>query len=130
MLERKNRNQFEEFQNYLGRILSARNIMEREDSESEPKAPDLAKTVTFQVTDDCNLRCTYCYQINKGKRKMTFEMAKDFINMLIKESYEEGSFVDVNTSPGIIFEFIGGEPLLEIDLIDEICEYIKWKTTC
>ena len=132
MLDRKNRNQFEEFQNYLGRILLARDLMEDSDEERLAKLNDKkssvpAKTVTFQVTDDCNLRCTYCYQINKGKRKMTFEMAKDFVDMLIRESYEEGSFVDVNTTPGVIIEFIGGEPLLEIDLIDKICEYVKWR---
>ena len=34
----------------------------------------LSKTVTFQVTDACNLACKYCYQINKGTRKMSFEV--------------------------------------------------------
>ena len=35
-----------------------------------------AKEFTFQVTDDCNLACTYCYQTNKGKRRMKLETAK------------------------------------------------------
>ena len=26
----------------------------------------LVKTITFQITDDCNLCCSYCYQQNKG----------------------------------------------------------------
>ena len=33
-------------------------------------------TCTFSVTDDCNLRCSYCYQINKGHHVMTFDTAK------------------------------------------------------
>jgi sulfatase maturation enzyme AslB (radical SAM superfamily) len=32
--------------------------------------------ITFQVTDNCNLNCSYCYQINKGKHVMPFEIAK------------------------------------------------------
>ena len=39
----------------------------------------LSRTVTFQVTDSCNLACTYCYQINKGTRVMKFETAKKLI---------------------------------------------------
>ena len=128
----KSRNQFEEYQNFLSRILNAKYVVEDSKTfdevyEANEKTPQNAKTVTFQVTDNCNLKCTYCYQINKGTRKMSFETAKAFVDVLVKESYEPGSFVDINTTPGIIVEFIGGEPLLEIDLIDEICEYIKWK---
>ena len=26
----------------------------------------LTQTVTFQVTDDCNLACKYCYQIGRA----------------------------------------------------------------
>ena len=28
-------------------------------------------TFTFQVTDDCCLRCTYCYELNKQHNYMT-----------------------------------------------------------
>jgi sulfatase maturation enzyme AslB (radical SAM superfamily) len=37
--------------------------------------PMATSTVTFQVTDACNLACTYCYQINKGNHRMSFETA-------------------------------------------------------
>ena len=30
-------------------------------------------TFTFQVTDDCCLRCTYCYELNKQHNYMTKE---------------------------------------------------------
>lgn len=83
----------------------------------------LSRTVTFQVTDECNLCCTYCYQINKGKRKMKFEYAKKLIDMLLSGDPRLGGYVDVKTSPGIIIEFIGGEPFLCVDLIDQICTY-------
>lgn len=81
----------------------------------------LARTCTFQVTDDCNLACTYCYQINKGTRKMSFETAKKFVNLIL----DGCEYINPEISPGIIFEFIGGEPFLEIDLISKICDYIE-----
>lgn len=123
-MESKIRIKFEQYQDYLSRLLDAKENFEEEEVLRD-RGP--AKTATFQVTDDCNLKCTYCYQINKGKRKMTFEIAKQFVDLLVRDSYNEGTYVSLDTTPGIVFEFIGGEPLLEIDLINEICEYIEWK---
>ena len=79
--------------------------------------------VTFQVTDDCNLRCTYCYQINKGKHSMSFDIAKRFIDMLIENNENTREYVDTRNKRAVIIEFIGGEPVLEIDLIDKITDY-------
>lgn len=79
-----------------------------------------AKNVTFQVTDDCNLRCTYCYQIHKGHHSMPFDVAKRFIDMLLNDETE---YINKENSGGVIIEFIGGEPFLEIDLINQITDY-------
>ena len=85
------------------------------------------KTVTFQVTEDCNLCCTYCYQINKSKNTMSFETAKAFVDLLIEDSYKENTYVSLTSTAGVIVEFIGGEPLLEIELIDKIVDYFRNK---
>lgn len=82
----------------------------------------LSKTVTFQVTDACNLACKYCYQINKGTRKMSFETAKKFVDYLLTAD-ESNTYINPKNSPWLIIEFIGGEPLLEIELIDKIMDY-------
>ncbi len=47
---------------------------------------------------------------------MTFDIAKKAIDYLLSYSFKEDS---------VIWEFIGGEPFLEIDLIDKISDYIK-----
>lgn len=86
----------------------------------------LTRTVTFQVTDACNLACKYCYQINKGHREMPFETAKLFVDKLL--SGEDGFKEYLGNSPGIILEFIGGEPFLEVDLIDKIVDYFRTQT--
>lgn len=89
--------------------------------------PTVAKTVTFQVTDDCNLKCSYCYQINKGHRKMSFETAKKFIDLLIsgEKGFEE--YFYSSKTPGIILDFIGGEPMIEYELLDSIMDYFQYK---
>lgn len=107
---------FEQWQDMIARIYPELN-----DSDNPTKC--LSRTITFQVTDECNLCCTYCYQINKGKRKMKFEYAKKLIDMLLTGDPRLGGYVDVETSPGIIIEFIGGEPFLQVELIDQICTY-------
>ena len=81
------------------------------------------RTITFQITDDCNLCCSYCYQINKGHHKMSFEIAKKFIDKLLHNDKLIENYVKSKNSLGVILEFIGGEPLLEIDLIDQIIDY-------
>lgn len=83
----------------------------------------LTKTVTFQVTDDCNLACKYCYQINKGKRRMSLDTAKKFVDMLLDATPEDNSYINPVNSPFLIIEFIGGEPFLGIELIDQIMDY-------
>lgn len=88
----------------------------------------LTRTVTFQVTDKCNLACTYCYQINKSVRRMKFEDAKLFIDKLLSGEDGFNEYVSVKNSPGIVIEFIGGEPFLEVDLIDQIVDYFRLRT--
>lgn len=83
------------------------------------------KTITFQVTENCNLCCTYCYQINKSPNIMSFETAKAFIDLLIEDSYKDHTYVSISSTVGIIVEFIGGEPLLEIELMDQIVDYFR-----
>ena len=88
----------------------------------------LSINVTFVVTERCNLRCKYCYESHDahehGKR-MTKEVADKGLEMLFNEELHKGYFKQ-KEKPGIILEFIGGEPLLEIDLIDYITDRFKY----
>lgn len=77
-----------------------------------------AQTITFIITEDCNLRCKYCYITHKSSNNiMSFDTAKKFIDYILT--------VNVNRSEAVIIEFIGGEPFIEIDLLDQICDYFK-----
>ena len=87
--------------------------------EKESWKAGIAKTVTFIVTKDCQLGCKYCYLVGKNsKERMSWETAKRAVDYILEH---EKDFPEES----VIFDFIGGEPFLEIDLIDKICDYIK-----
>ena len=78
-----------------------------------------AKSITFIVTKDCQLACKYCYLVGKNsKERMNWGVAKQAIDYILEreEEFREES---------VIWDFIGGEPFIEIDLIDRICDYLK-----
>lgn len=79
--------------------------------------------ITFQVTDACNLACTYCYQHNKTPATMTFDTAKKFIDILLAGDERSIKYINSYSTMGAIINFIGGEPFLEIELINQITEY-------
>lgn len=79
----------------------------------------MAKNITFIVTKDCQLACKYCYLVGKNtKERMSWDTAKSAIDYILDNQQE---FPEV----AVVWDFIGGEPFLEIDLIDKICDYIK-----
>lgn len=42
------------------------------------------RQISFIVTQNCNLRCKYCYMVNKNdEHKMTFQVAKDGIDFFL-----------------------------------------------
>lgn len=81
-----------------------------------------AHDITFVVTEDCNLRCKYCYISGKASEKvMSIETAKKAVDYLLDNP-------EMFNSEAVVWNFIGGEPTLETDLIDQICDYIKTET--
>lgn len=79
----------------------------------------MAKNITFIVTKDCQLACKYCYLVGKNiKERMSWETAKSFIDFVLSKE-------DEFREESVVWDFIGGEPFLEIELIDKICDYLK-----
>lgn len=79
----------------------------------------MAKNITFIVTKDCQLACKYCYLVGKNeKERMTWDVAKKAIDYILRHKH-------MFPQPSVVWDFIGGEPFLEIDLIDKICDYLK-----
>lgn len=80
--------------------------------------------ITLQLTQNCNLRCSYCIysldsnfgQRTHSKKHMTWSTAKKAIDFYHKHSS------DTKTAS---INFYGGEPLLEFNLIKKCVEYSK-----
>lgn len=52
---------------------------------------------------------------------MSFDVAKKFIDDLLSNKYD---YLNQDNTKGLIVEFIGGEPFLEIELMTQIAEYL------
>lgn len=91
------------------------------------KCGKAVRTFTFQVTEDCPLRCVYCYQPVKMKHFMDFDTAKTAIDMLFTQANNPDFVFSYEKTFGIIFDFIGGEPFVAIDVVTQIIDYIEDK---
>ncbi|MGA2158234.1 MAG: radical SAM protein [Dehalococcoidia bacterium] len=74
--------------------------------------------VTLHIANDCNLNCSYCYanggNYNEPKKLMNENKAVEIIDFLIsKFSYING------------LVFFGGEPLLNVKVIERVCGYLS-----
>lgn len=67
----------------------------------------------LNLTFNCNLTCAYCFIREKKHERMTVTTARKAVDLLI----ERAAFPAVNIT------LIGGEPLLEFDLIKQIVPY-------
>ena len=73
------------------------------------------KRVMLMITENCNLKCSYCYEHEKGTRGMAFTTAKTILDNNL------GNITDIKP---IILELFGGEPFLNFSLIKQIDDYI------
>jgi uncharacterized protein len=113
-------------------------LMELEHSEvivcgdgtvEKPKVPVKSfplQRIVLNITNQCNLACSYCYEYSEdkiskteGKPKfMTSSIAEASIDMLIKESADR---------PSIHVTFFGGETLLNFPMLRSAVDYAKRK---
>ncbi|MBW4704659.1 MULTISPECIES: radical SAM/SPASM domain-containing protein [unclassified Micromonospora] len=92
------------------------------DSNAETlRASSLADGADFAVnvnlTNICNLACTYCFAEGGDYGRMKEAMGEHSVAWIFR-------FIDENVAPGqrVRFEFFGGEPLANFALISKICE--------
>lgn len=77
---------------------------------------------SLMLTHQCNLRCIYCFEKFKGNRFMTFETAKKVLSQEFKE-FEK----IMNDENRMGIDFMGGEPMLNFELIKQIYEWVMAK---
>lgn len=76
------------------------------------------RTIKLNISNTCNMACKYCYA-NEGNygvkdAMMTVEVAQDICDFIIKKFPKIKKIM-----------FFGGEPLLNIDVIETVCNKLK-----
>ena len=113
----------------LIRELSYAQVLVSEQSRTVPPPasppPDLPlQALVLNVTNQCNLSCTYCYEFGadkiatpQGKPKfMTLETAKTSVDFLLGQSAGRKA---------VSITFFGGETLMNFPLLKEVVAYAK-----
>lgn len=72
-------------------------------------------TCWLHITNDCNLRCKYCY-IHKSHSNMPNSIVYESIDKMLESCR-------TNNYPKLCLMLVGGEPLMRFDLIKEIVNY-------
>ena len=74
------------------------------------------QSATIWLTENCNLKCRYCYEgQEKGKRKFAISNITALISFIEREILESAKKEDK-----VIISFHGGEPLLELKMMKNI----------
>lgn len=73
------------------------------------------KKIMLILTENCNLRCSYCYELEKIHLTMNFDTAKNVI---------EKSLSEMKGYDSAVIELHGGEPFLNFELIKEIDDFV------
>jgi len=87
--------------------------------------------LTLSVTEECNLSCGYPYQRKHSRKSMSFSTAKKAVDLYMKHSPDmiipdtRNPDADNHVSDLSSIGFYGGEPLLNIELISKVLDYVK-----
>lgn len=80
------------------------------------------KAMCLLISQDCNLRCEYCFastgDFGLGRKLMDFETGKKAIDFLLKNSGDREN---------LELDFFGGEPLMNFDVVKQIVVYARSK---
>lgn len=74
--------------------------------------------LSLEIINACNLNCSYCYLGEKKNKVISIGDATKAIDIGIHEAQKQ-------YDKQLVIYFIGGEPLLEFELITRIIEYTK-----
>jgi uncharacterized protein len=91
-----------------------------------PLAPFPLTTMVLNVTNQCNLSCTYCYEYGEDKivdtengkqpKFMSEETARDSVEFMLREA---------GTNPTAHITFFGGETLLNFPVLQKTIAYAR-----
>lgn len=70
------------------------------------------KSISLILSEACNLNCSYCYIVDKqSKKKISFDLFVEEFEKIYDETED------------YIFDIMGGEPLMQMELVSQFIEY-------
>jgi len=120
----------EQLQEFLESLINKHFLVEGEEVNPSYIIPDenyikdgkMLEHLRLNVTETCNLRCSYCYErvseVWNQKRIMGWDVAKKAIDQFL-------FYIQKNEKKKISVRFFGGEPLLNWELVENSMDYIK-----
>ena len=85
--------------------------------------------ITFEVTDACNLKCTYCgygeFYSDYDKREDKMLPVSKAFRLLDYVNELWNSPKNISYNRNVYISFYGGEPLLNMNFIQKVVEYIE-----
>lgn len=92
-------------------------------SEIHKEVQSKAKTLILEITEECNLRCTYCVfdeshmdERNHSSQVMPIELAYEAVRAFYNRTNQDEGYI----------VFYGGEPLLAMDTIKLIVDFANY----
>ena len=80
---------------------------------------------SFNLTQGCNLKCSYCFTYGRSAKRMSFDIGKKGIDFLIKNCREADLNQLSDKKRSVDIAFWGGEPLLEWELLKDLVIYAE-----
>ncbi|MEG0214957.1 MAG: radical SAM protein [Hungatella sp.] len=120
----------EKLQEFFDSLIRKQFLVEGEEVDPSYMIPDdhyikegkMLEHLRLNVTETCNLRCSYCYErvseVWNQKRIMSWDVAKKAIDQFL-------FYIKKNEKKKISVRFFGGEPLLNWDLVEKSMDYIQ-----
>lgn len=84
-------------------------------------------SVTIQLTEKCNLACTYCFQGDKDEKTISLERGKKVLDFVVDNYSLQMAKSGADTSKPLVILFYGGEVLLELPLLKALIQYCDEK---
>jgi uncharacterized protein len=122
----------DQLKEFLESLINKQFLVEGEEIDPSYIIPDenyikegkMLQHLRLNVTETCNLRCSYCYErvsdVWNQKRIMEWNVAKKAIDQFL-------SYIQKNEKNKITVRFFGGEPMLNWELVEKSMDYIKNK---
>lgn len=111
----------EQLENYRGRMtLKKSSSIDGSDTPCNTNATPkkVLNRLVIHLSNDCNLRCKYCYANGGSYDSDAGNLKQEMLDTILERFYNQ--FDCINT-----VQFFGGEPLMNIPMLEYACEKIR-----